>query len=163
MAEIEKEIPVEQKEEVKPTQEEVEKQEEEEQKEEVTKNEEANDETEKKKKKKKRSKKKPVTGTSILYIVLFIGSIKPEQRCLGGFVDWYVKSGQTADLQTPVRISTSFLYSLILFLAIIILEVILNCMLRQITVNELLSNFLYFDFIKLVKKQEHVIYYMKIN
>ena len=102
MAEIEKEIPVEQKEEeVKPTQEEVEKQEEEEQKEEVTKNEEANDETEKKKKK-KRSKKKPVTGTSILFIVLFIGSIKPEQRCLGGFVDWYVKSGQTADLQTPV-------------------------------------------------------------
>ena len=33
----------------------------------------------------------------------FLGSIKPTQRCLGGFVDWYVKSGQTADLETPVR------------------------------------------------------------
>ena len=56
--------------------------------------------SEKKKKKKKKSKKK-FTGRNERSL-LQPGSILPELRCIGGYVDWYVRSGQTADLQTPV-------------------------------------------------------------
>ena len=65
-------------------------------------NKDANMESEKKKKKKKKSKKKTV-GVGTPWRRNRVGSILPEARNLGGFVDWYVKSGQTIDLQTPVR------------------------------------------------------------
>lgn len=63
-------------------------------------NEDAEKVSEKKKKKKKKSKKK-FAGRSGR-ASLPPGSILPELRCIGGYVDWYVRSGQTADLQTPV-------------------------------------------------------------
>ena len=66
-------------------------------------NEEAEKVSEKKKKKKKKSKKK-FAGRSTR-VSLPAGSILPELRCIGGYVDWYVRSGQTADLQTPVSFS----------------------------------------------------------
>lgn len=63
-------------------------------------NEDREEVSEKKKKKKKKSKKK-FTGRNGRHL-LQAGSILPELRCIGGYVDWYVRSGQTADLQTPV-------------------------------------------------------------
>ena len=66
-------------------------------------NEDAEKVAEKKKKKKKKSKKK-FAGRSGR-ASLPAGSILPELRCIGGYVDWYVRSGQTADLQTPVSSS----------------------------------------------------------
>lgn len=105
MAEVEKEVVLEEKKEEetlekkeeKPTNQEVENLDNED-------NENDNTEAEKKKKKKKKSKKKAVTGIHFFILFNDIGSILPEGRLLGGYVDWYVKSGQTADLQTPVML-----------------------------------------------------------